>query len=419
MTAYSFSSFGLASFLAISLLVLLVGMVSFDQRYLAPVGSGALSHRGMRAPERQSRRLFLAYGNGQGGHPSQGAPNPSGGGKKPITFDMSMLDYLKIVVLAGVPFGLIWYFFDPQITLEDAFYTGLGFGAMFAIAMWGVNRFLAGKFSEQRAAISRERQLICDGSATNHGNGGWMFFTENGLEFYPHKMNLSRKKIIIPIRLIESTEVVSNKLVIKLAGDLSYEFIVRQSNGWKRCIDGYMAGATASPHADATHTDATHTDSVPHSSTRNDAPHKTKGRTAAYTSSNYVFISYSSKNQSEAESTRALLRESGIRTWMAPYDIPAGSKYAFVINDAIEKCACVLLLLTEDSQSSQFVEREVERAVAYNKTIVSMQLDNCTLNSGFRYYLGNEQIVPVREIDADNPAVQKVIEGVRALVNLG
>ena len=38
----------------------------------------------------------------------------------------------------------------------------------------------------------------------------------------------------------------------------------------------------------------------------------------------YAFISYSSKNQQMADSFRMLFNQNGIRTWMAPGDIPFG-----------------------------------------------------------------------------------------------
>ena len=47
------------------------------------------------------------------------------------------------------------------------------------------------------------------------------------------------------------------------------------------------------------------------------------------------------------------------------------AKYAYIINDALESCSCLLLLLTNNSQNSQFVEKEVERAVAYKKSIIT------------------------------------------------
>ncbi len=48
-----------------------------------------------------------------------------------------------------------------------------------------------------------------------------------------------------------------------------------------------------------------------------------------------VFISYSSRNQDVANAICHVLEEADIRCWMAPRDIPVGSKYASVIKGAI------------------------------------------------------------------------------------
>lgn len=133
---------------------------------------------------------------------------------------------------------------------------------------------------------------------------------------------------------------------------------------------------------------------------------------------NYVFISYSSKNQQVADSVRLLLIEHGVSCWMAPYDIPAGSRYAYVINDALENCSCLLLLLTNASQTSQFVEREIERAITYKKPILPMQLEDLELNSGFKFYIGNSQIIAVPEIRGDSPEFKKILLGLSQLVNI-
>ncbi len=130
----------------------------------------------------------------------------------------------------------------------------------------------------------------------------------------------------------------------------------------------------------------------------------------------YVFISYSSKNQQEADATRALLKEENIACWMAPYDIPAGSKYATVINDALENCSCLLLLLTESAQHSEFVYREIERAVTYGKAIIPMQLEDCKLTSAFKFYIGSSRIVAVRSLDRNSEEVVKVLKSVRFFV---
>lgn len=131
----------------------------------------------------------------------------------------------------------------------------------------------------------------------------------------------------------------------------------------------------------------------------------------------YVFISYSSKNQQMADSVRLLLKENQIPCWMAPYNIPAGSRYAYVINDALENCSCFLLLLTKESQISQFVERETERAITYNKPIIPMQLEELELNSGFKFYIGNSQIIAVPEIRADAPEMLRILSGIKEFIH--
>ncbi len=130
----------------------------------------------------------------------------------------------------------------------------------------------------------------------------------------------------------------------------------------------------------------------------------------------YAFISYSSKNQQTADAVRQAFKKEGIPCWMAPYDIPPGSKYAFVINDALEGCSCVVLLLSKESQESNFVTIEVDRAITYEKPIIPMQLDDLKLNSGFRFYLGSSQIIAVHDINTEAENFKRVLDGVRHYV---
>lgn len=129
----------------------------------------------------------------------------------------------------------------------------------------------------------------------------------------------------------------------------------------------------------------------------------------------YVFISYSSRNQQIADVVRRLLTDSNINNWMAPYDIPAGSKYAYEINDAIEGCECVVLLLTEEAQASEFVEKEIDRSTTYKKPIIPLKIGDVVLNSGFRYYLGNSQVIALTEI---NKCSKEWIKAKEAIINL-
>lgn len=128
----------------------------------------------------------------------------------------------------------------------------------------------------------------------------------------------------------------------------------------------------------------------------------------------YAFISYSTKNQSSADAIRNLFHKTDIATWMAPYDIPAGSKYAAVIGGAIKNCSCFLLLLTDDSQKSKWVPKEVERAVNYGKIVIPVQLEKVVLNNEFEMYISTDQILPIKKINQTSAEIQDLIKIVKA-----
>ncbi len=128
----------------------------------------------------------------------------------------------------------------------------------------------------------------------------------------------------------------------------------------------------------------------------------------------YAFLSYSTKNQQAADAMRNLLRKEGIETWMAPGDIPAGSRYAQVINQAIKGCSCFVLILSDDSQNSIWVAKEVERAVNYRKLIIPVQIEDMILNDEFELYLSTDQLVAIQKIDEDSFEVKKLIDSVAA-----
>lgn len=131
----------------------------------------------------------------------------------------------------------------------------------------------------------------------------------------------------------------------------------------------------------------------------------------------YVFISYSTANQESADALRNLFSKHGYGTWMAPYDIPPGRKYAEVINKAIKGCDCFALLLTNQSQDSIWVAKEVERAVHYRKLLIPISLENVVLNDEFEFYISTDQIVPVKTISTDSAEIQKILQTLSVYVS--
>ncbi len=126
----------------------------------------------------------------------------------------------------------------------------------------------------------------------------------------------------------------------------------------------------------------------------------------------YAFISYSTANQSMADSTKRLLEKNKIASWMAPNDIPVGKKYAEVINSAIKKCDCVILLLSDAAQNSPWVPKEIERAINYKKMIIPVKLEDMVLNDEFELYVSSDQIIAIKQLDESSLETQKLLKSV-------
>ena len=94
---------------------------------------------------------------------------------------------------------------------------------------------------------------------------------------------------------------------------------------------------------------------------------------------------------------------------MAPEDIPAGSSYASEIIRAIRECSCFILLLTRDSMNSQMVERELERAVHYDKTVFPVKLEDVVLNDQFEFFLSTNQFIAMDKIDSRSGEMSRLL----------
>jgi hypothetical protein len=93
------------------------------------------------------------------------------------------------------------------------------------------------------------------------------------------------------------------------------------------------------------------------------------------------FISYSSKDQAFAERLYADLQGKGVRCWFAPEDLKIGDRLRPRIDESIRLHDKLLLVLSETSVTSQWVEQEVETALAReresgNTVLFPIRLDN-------------------------------------------
>lgn len=100
-----------------------------------------------------------------------------------------------------------------------------------------------------------------------------------------------------------------------------------------------------------------------------------------------VFVSYSSKNSQLAMEAVSLLEYNGISCWIAERDIRIGSNYATDIPPAIRNCQYVLLLLTEESQQSPWVQRELDVAITLQKTVLPVKIGNFAISDTLFFLL--------------------------------
>jgi hypothetical protein len=136
----------------------------------------------------------------------------------------------------GIIFGL-W---------QKSVLVGIISGAMCGI-LYGVIMFLfvksqEKKFDKMREQIASERKIICDGGATLHGNGGWLFLTEFGLEFYPHKVNFSRQEMRISLKSINAASVLGKSILISVKEYTNaITIIVTHNKEWQKQITDAVA----------------------------------------------------------------------------------------------------------------------------------------------------------------------------------
>lgn len=118
-----------------------------------------------------------------------------------------------------------------------------------------------------------------------------------------------------------------------------------------------------------------------------------------------VFVSYSNKDKNVANAIVAELEQEGIRCWIAPRDITPGRSWGEAINEAIEFSKFMVIVLSENSNQSRQVVREVERAVANNVIIIPFRIEDIDPTGAMAYFLSTEHW-----LDALTPPLEKHIQ---------
>jgi TolB-like protein len=126
-----------------------------------------------------------------------------------------------------------------------------------------------------------------------------------------------------------------------------------------------------------------------------------------------IFISYSSIDKAAADAVCSVLEQNGISCWIAPRNITPGRNFAQAIIDGIRSSKVFVLIFSENSNKSNQVIREVDRAVDSGLPIINLRLDDVPLTKDLEYYLSS-----VHWFDAISSPLEEHIDKLSGVVKV-
>lgn len=105
----------------------------------------------------------------------------------------------------------------------------------------------------------------------------------------------------------------------------------------------------------------------------------------------YIFISHSSKDAKNAEKVCTLLEDAGHQCFIAPRDIRSGREYAEELMLGIERSDALVVMLSNYSNHSPHVLREVEHAASKGLPILVYKMEEVELTKSMEYFLMTHQ----------------------------
>jgi hypothetical protein len=127
-----------------------------------------------------------------------------------------------------------------------------------------------------------------------------------------------------------------------------------------------------------------------------------------------VFVSYATPDREAAYAVAGFLEGRGITCWIAPRNVAPGADYGSAIMEAIGEVKALVLILSEDANSSQYVRREVERAVSRTKPVLPVRIREVTPSGSLEFFVGANQWVDAFK----SPLEAQLLPLVQAIGNL-
>jgi len=104
-----------------------------------------------------------------------------------------------------------------------------------------------------------------------------------------------------------------------------------------------------------------------------------------------AFISYAKADDKKAHKIAELLESRGFKCWIAPRDVRPGAAYGAEIMRGIETSGAFILVLSSASNQSDFVAREVERAISMKKAVLPIRIENVEPSRSLQLFISANQ----------------------------
>lgn len=109
----------------------------------------------------------------------------------------------------------------------------------------------------------------------------------------------------------------------------------------------------------------------------------------------HVFISYAARDGGMAKQVCEYLERSGFRCWIALRDVAAGSSYVDGISDAIRSSIAALLVLSQESNRSSLVARDVSSLVEKQVPVLPVLVAPVEMSPGLQSLVGKLRCVDI------------------------
>jgi hypothetical protein len=128
-----------------------------------------------------------------------------------------------------------------------------------------------------------------------------------------------------------------------------------------------------------------------------------------------AFVSYASPDRDAAFRIVEFLESHGVSCWVAPRDVSPGMEYGEAIIRGIEDSRVLVLILSEESNNSQFVRKEVERAVSKVKPVLPVRIREVAPSGSLEFFIASAQWIDAFKTPMESQ-LTPLVQAIRGLV---